>query len=107
MKNIKTLLFFFITLSLVSSCNTIRKGFTPDRKSGEEFLVEKKSPLVIPPNFNELPIPKQLNKKKEDRKLNVKSILLGSENKELDTSNSNKETISTIEKLILKKIKKN
>ena len=29
------------------------------KSSTDEFLVEKKSPLVMPPDYNELPIPKE------------------------------------------------
>ena len=47
-------------LLLLLSCGIIKEGFqNPKKKSSDEFLVEKKSPLVMPPNFNELPIPKR------------------------------------------------
>ena len=105
MKNIKKIILFFTVIFLFSACNTIRKGFEPDKRSGEEFLVEKKSPLEIPPGYNELPVPKQKNIEKTDRKSDVKSLLLGSKNKEeLEEVN---ESLSSIEKLILKEIKKN
>ena len=45
---------------LLFSCNTVKKGFTNQKKSStDEFLVEKKSPLVQPPEYNELPIPSE------------------------------------------------
>ena len=48
-------IFFFIALQ---SCGTIKEGFSSQKKnSSDEFLVEKKSPLVMPPNFDELPTP--------------------------------------------------
>tara|TARA_B100001093_G_C26411739_1_gene835898 strand:+ start:350 stop:688 length:339 start_codon:yes stop_codon:yes gene_type:complete len=106
MRNIKNILIIFSIIFLVSGCNTIRKGFTPDKRSGEEFLVEKKSPLVIPPSYNELPIPSQNKVQEKDRKSNVKSLLLGSKEKVV-TDVTNDESVSTIEKLILNKIKKN
>ena len=44
---------------LLSSCGTIKEGFTNQKKSStDEFLVEKKLPLKMPPNYEELPIPK-------------------------------------------------
>ena len=40
------------------SCGTIKEGFTNQKKnSTDEFLVEKKDPLVMPPDYNELPTP--------------------------------------------------
>ena len=35
-----------------------RRVHVSKEKSTDEFLVEKKSPLVMPPEFNELPVPK-------------------------------------------------
>ena len=40
------------------SCGTIKDGFTNQKKaSSDEFLVEKKAPLVMPPDYDQLPIP--------------------------------------------------
>ena len=58
MKNLKIFIFLNIIL-IISSCGTIKEGFTNQKKNNsDEFLVEKKSPLIMPPNFNELPVPK-------------------------------------------------
>jgi predicted small secreted protein len=105
MKNFKKILVFLSMAILLSGCNTLKKGFTPDKRSGEEFLVEKKSPLVMPPDFNELPIPNQEKVVKENRKSTVKSLISGSNDKTITEENN--ESISSIEKLILKQIKKN
>ena len=105
MKNSKKIFVFLSMFILLSGCNTLRKGFEPDKRSGEEFLVEKKSPLVMPPDFNELPIPNQEKVVKESRKSTVKSLLSITEDKA--PIGENDESISSIEKLILKQIKKN
>ena len=51
----------FVLLNIilfVNSCGAVKESFVNQKKnSNDEFLVEKKSPLVIPPNFNELPTP--------------------------------------------------
>ena len=45
-------------------------------KSAEEFLIEKKNPLVLPPDFSKLPIPKNETAKVEHRKnFDIKKIL--------------------------------
>ena len=47
---------------LFSSCSSLKEGFTNQKKNNsDEFLVEKKSPLVMPPDYNELPIPNEEN----------------------------------------------
>ena len=59
MKKIKVILFLTIVFFTFQSCQTVKEGFTSQKKkSTDEFLVEKKSPLVMPPDFNELPLPK-------------------------------------------------
>jgi starvation-inducible outer membrane lipoprotein len=57
-KNTKfSLLIIFATI-LLSNCSTVQKAFDPQNKNtSDEFLVEKKSPLSIPPSFEELPCP--------------------------------------------------
>jgi hypothetical protein len=38
----------------------LQKALAPIKKDGgDEFLVKKKSPLVIPPSYSELPKPSQ------------------------------------------------
>jgi hypothetical protein len=70
------LIFLFIILSLfISSCNTVKKAFDPENKNtSEEFLVEKKSPLSMPPSFEELPVPSNQKVNKESQINNIKSI---------------------------------
>ena len=98
---------FYIVLSIViflSSCSSIKKGFVNEKKdNSDEFLVEKKSPLVMPPDYNELPIPKEENVEKETN--DIKSLISKTKNDEikenLDVKNS------TFESSILEKIKNN
>jgi PBP1b-binding outer membrane lipoprotein LpoB len=50
---IKILILILLLLALfISSCNSVKRAFDPQRKnSTEEFLVEKKSPLSMPPDL--------------------------------------------------------
>ena len=98
---------FYIVISIaiiLSSCGTIRDGFSNQKKNNsDEFLVEKKSPLVMPPDYNELPIP---NEEKVEKETNdIKSLISKSKQDEID-ENSDKKS-SSFEGSILKKIKKN
>ncbi len=98
-----TILILFGVLN--SSCSNVKKAFDPQRKNtSEEFLVEKKTPLSIPPDFEKLPVPqseKNINKKDGDEL----QILLEKTKDNFDKSNQTKD--SKIEKLILDKIQKN
>ena len=96
---------FIITLN---SCTTIREGFSNQKKkSSDEFLVKKKSPLVMPPEFEELPIPGNDNlEQKNDENSEIKSLITGSENKSSKSQNSSNQN-TTFENLILEKIKTN
>ena len=61
MKKTKILFLFYIFF-IISSCGTVKEGFkNPKKDNSDEFLVEKKSPLVMPPDYNELPFPKNTN----------------------------------------------
>ena len=58
MKKIKSLTVIFLSLLFLNSCSTVAEGLTGGKKKGsDEFLVEKKAPLVLPPSFGELPEP--------------------------------------------------
>ena len=98
---------FYIVLSIViffSSCSSIKKGFVNEKKdNSDEFLVEKKSPLVMPPDYNELPIPKKENVEKETN--DIKSLISKTKNDE--TKENLDEKKSTFDSSILEKIKNN
>jgi len=94
---------FFLTLQ---SCGTIKEGFSSQKKnSSDEFLVEKKSPLVMPPDFDELPTPKTNETQLEENSNSIKSLITS--NEEPSVSTQNNETNQNLENSILKKIKNN
>ena len=95
-----------ITLGLfISGCNSVKKAFDPERKnSSEEFLVEKKSPLSMPPEFNELPVPSNEKIDKDTQINNIESLITEkNSNEKLEIIESDKD----FEQLILDKIKNN
>jgi len=108
MRTISKLLILSIFTTTLNSCGTMKEGFTSQKKkSTDEFLVKKKSPLVMPPEFNELPIPGNDNQeKKNDQNSEIKSLITGSENKS-SKSQSNSNQDSTLKNSILEKIKNN
>ncbi len=59
--NKKINIFLLLLILFLESCgswNEVKKGLTGEKTSStDEFLVEKKDPLIKPPNFEELPVP--------------------------------------------------
>ena len=78
----------------------LKKGNT-----GDEFLVEKKNPLVLPPEFSELPQPGSTNISKENDEDSFETKILNNDSLNQE-ENSITESNST-EDFILKNIKKN
>jgi len=91
----------------LNSCGTVAEGLGGSKKKGsDEFLVEKKSPLVLPPNFGELPEP---GKEPEENIISEKKDTSDIEdiiNQSSSTSTSEKsdDTKNSIEQSIIKKI---
>jgi PBP1b-binding outer membrane lipoprotein LpoB len=104
-KNIKSLLLIIISTVIISSCGSVQKAFDPQNKNtSEEFLVEKKSPLSIPPSFEELPVPSNEKVNKESQINKIESLITeDSNNEKLETVEPDKD----FEQSILDKIKNN
>ena len=101
MKYFKIFILLILSL-LIVSCGAVKEGFTNQKKnSSDEFLVEKKSPLVMPPDYNELPVPNtdESNKKKN----NIKKLVTNTD----QTEKTKQKVDENFEKSILEKIKNN
>ena len=103
----KKISLFILLLIVTSSCQSIKDGLSGKKgENSDEFLVQKKNPLVLPPNYMELPKPKDDTLEDEIKKINeetdIKKIL------DIETSSSNSQSTGTsrsIEDFVLKKIK--
>ena len=106
MKKISLLFILGITLTFLSGCNTVKEGFTNQKKnSSDEFLVEKKSPLVMPPEYNELPIPDQKDSNEQKKENSIKNLITNN-NGDISNKNVNQTNSDTdLEESILIKIK--
>ena len=105
-KNIK-ILFLLVAISIFNSgCSSVKEAFDPQRKMGLRNSWLKKAPLSMPPNFNELPVPKGEILKNTQDESDIESLLTGDDE---GTSQKNIDDISEngIEKSILDKIKNN
>ena len=100
---------FFICINtillILSSCGTIKEGFkNPKKDSADEFLVEKKSPLSMPPSFEELPVPSNQKITEENQTNSIKSLI--TDKKISDKKIKNAEIDKDFEQSIIDKIKK-
>ena len=107
MKKIFKLTTIIISILALNSCGTVREGFSSQKKNSiDEFLVEKKSPLVMPPDFSELPLPQQTNQPSQNEETtDIKSLLTENKDTNLDNQNTNQNT--NFENSIIEKIKNN
>lgn len=84
----------------LAGCQNIKQNLSLKKKQDvDEFMIEKRKPLVIPPDFSELPKPKNVNDndlKNEDEELNLKLILKKNNN----TNDLSKSSNNNIEKSI-------
>lgn len=97
--------FIIINFLLLLSCSVVKEGFeNPKKKSSDEFLVEKKSPLVMPPEFNKLPVPENNEKDSNSDQKTIKDLLNENGGQSSVINDSSNESL---EKTLLEKIKKN
>ena len=105
MKKNNTSVAIFLFLLFLNSCGTVAEGLGGSKKKGsEEFLVEKKAPLVLPPSFGELPEPgmktgENLISTKKDTS-DIEEII----NQSSSTKTNNDNLTNSIEESIIKKI---
>ena len=105
-KNIKFLLLIILSSMLLTNCGSVKKAFDPQNKNNsEEFLVEKKSPLSIPPSFKELPVPSNEKADIENETNNIESLI--TDENISDEKLENVDADKDFEQLILDKIKNN
>ena len=96
----KKIIYILSIIYLVVSCESmdaVKRGLTGEkRKSADEFLIKKKDPLILPPDYENLPIP--------DERIAITEEISTFE-KTLGTSiEDNSSTSSSTEESILKKI---
>ena len=102
------ILFLIVIYGLLfSSCSTVQKAFDPERKnSSEEFLIEKKSPLSMPTDFDKLPLPENELTDDQNQSDDIETLITNSQadnNENKSIENKGKE----LEESIIDKIKSN
>ena len=97
-KKIINIIAIFFLVTSCESMNTAKKALTGEkRNSTDEFLIQKKDPLILPPDYENLPSPDERIAANEEISTFEKT-LEGSIEDDLSTS-------SSVENSILKKIR--
>ena len=95
------IVFFMMLTFLITSCESIREGLTGSKnQSTDEFLVKKKDPLILPPDFENLPNPSERQVSAEEMTSFEKTL------KKQTVSESSSATENSAEESILNQIKK-
>ena len=96
---------FIISLFVLCSCQGVKDALSGKKyENSDEFLVIKKNPLILPPNFNDLPTPKDVadTNQVENIENEIEDLLssIKDDGEVLDSSSS-----SDTESFVLEKIK--
>ena len=84
----------------------MKEGFVSQRKnSTDEFLVEKKKPLVMPPDFEKLPLPDQAQTTSQQKDINQIEELIVTDNTPNESLKNSTNPSQKTENFILDKIK--
>ncbi len=103
----KKVLIQLLSLVFLYSCSGFSDALQGKKRSenSDEFLVEKKNPLTVPPDMNELPVPfdKEEQKNNEEDSDAIKKVLqIDQTQKSIDSSSNGDQ--KKLEQSILEKI---
>ena len=97
----KKIIYIVVLIFFVTSCadtfSSVKRGLTGSKAdSGDEFMVRKKDPLILPPDFENLPTP-------DERILAVEEFSIFEDKLEISIEDDSSGS-SSVESSILKKI---
>ena len=96
------MLFIFLVTSCADTWSNVKRGLTgAKQKSTDEFLVQKKDQLILPPDFDSLPSPSD-----QDEAIEEMSSFEKTFKQESETEITASSTESSAEDSILKQIRK-
>ena len=105
-KIFKISIYLLVILIGMSGCQKLKDGLEGNKKtkSAEEFLINKKSPLVMPPDYSKLPLPEiNSNQNEKSQDFDLKKVLEKNSNNQKSKTQTNK----SFQKSIIEKIKTN
>jgi len=99
MKYILKISLALIIAFILKGCANVKEGLSLKKKEGvDEFLIERKNPLTVPPDFSSLPKPRNSNdENKVDKDIDLKKVLTETpEDTSFSSSNNIEKSISDI-----------
>lgn len=103
MKKILNISFLAFLLTSLVSCSGVKDTLSLKKKqSTEEFLVKKKKPLVIPPEFDELPVPvnEETQNEKIDDNIDISKVLKQKKTSNKGSKNASKDLEKSISNIL-------
>ena len=104
----KKIIIFLSTLLFLVSCSGAKDALQGKKRSdnSDEFLVEKKNPLTVPPDMDQLPVPLDEDDQvqmDDQEEIDIKKVLKIDQSQDANSENDN-ENQNSLEKSILEKI---
>ena len=100
MKNTLKISLILIIAFTLQGCANVKEGLSLKKKEGiDEFLIERKNPLTVPPDFSSLPKPRNSmdENKIEDKDIDLTKVLTETaENNSVSSSSKIEKSISDI-----------
>ena len=109
MKTFKNIFILALFLIFFQSCASMKDGLSRSKKDNtDEFLVEKKNPLKLPPDYEVLPTPNQEElSEKEQSNNEIEKLLNVPKQNSKDKENLKNKKNSSLEEFLLEKVKSN
>tara|TARA_Y100000590_G_scaffold284285_1_gene319834 strand:+ start:955 stop:1317 length:363 start_codon:yes stop_codon:yes gene_type:complete len=108
MNKIIKLIFFFVVVLFLNNCSDFKNVITNTKEQGgDEFLVIKKQPLSIPPDFDKIPVPVSEQNLEEIKEITLSENEIENLLKDISKENktqSDNQVSEDLENSILKKI---
>ena len=98
-----------LCIFVISGCSSVKEGLTLKKKSNsQQFLIEKKNPLIMPPDYQKLPEPGSIFEEDEGDKRtknnNIQLEKIFSSNSEIKNNDEENKISDELEKKILEEL---
>ena len=100
----KLIFFNLLILMFLSGCQIVRENLSMKKKQNvDEFLIEKKNPLILPPEFSKLPEPRKNNEDEVSQDDNIDLTKVLETNDGLDEETLPSDLEKSIQNILKKK----
>ena len=100
----KLIFFNLLILIFLSGCQNVRESLSMKKKQNvDEFLIEKKNPLILPPEFSKLPEPRKNNEDEVSQDNNIDLTKVLETNDGLDEETLPSDLEKSIQNILKKK----